>query len=756
MSKKINAFEEVEIFEKLEESEKLKKFKELITNNDAKGVLNLLKAGKIQPDWLKDETIDINNFDFSSEICNRSYGTVNFTAYILNTYSSYNREEDSFKVQFAENLINRNDFNPYGHYIYYSEDKSFYLDDILKYPKELNISQKYFAKFDNVEMLQSCLSMFNQFNIAKVLDRVQYEEVRQAVISSLEEMIDTKETESIVRHLDYNNFDWSTQLSDGSFAIEHLLKKDVDGVETAFHKLNKSVDMFKIAEMIYADHSLTKPYWGELLQRDYSFNKPLSNGVTLLQNLIADAEIDLRHVKNFLDNLLDRNLSTLNINALSNEGKRAIDYCRSIDAVQMLRDYGSVEPINLVENESNIKLVLFPGVEPDSNPINKENICKLLIKLRNEYSLNEDDINSLITTFINKHELEQITASWANNEAYNVYEVINQLSRMTYVTDRIVNSVSGEYFSWSFKEVLGSILFIVQNNSELESKLINTLSQISMCNLSKLMHLIYVIQDQIVDVNTIDYNNIDFEYFRSLNDKLVEYFSNNNDMNIDFVKWLNEYIAKIKPEDWSSSTQLINKVLNSYFKDLFNDAELIQSYHYTHGLKMFTDILANLLKPEINLCNTTAKKWQTVIEEGERSLIIKYFNKVLDYIENDKNLTLKEAFKDLDEVNYGNFKNFSLQNLKTILDYINKVFGVDGVKFLLDKFEYIVIIEEIELFIKDIREEVNNGFAPDHLFENREREVNDEFENGESNQNFDYETNTSLTGSLNNYSDTVD
>lgn len=160
---------------------------------------------------------------------------------------------------------------------------------------------------------------------------------------------------------------------------------------------------------------------------------------------------------------------------------------------------------------------------------------------------------------------------------------------MNNVQDRIVDA-QGKFVHWDFKKVLGTIIHIAKEEGN-EFSLICTLSQIKMCELSKLINLLYVVQDDIIvsEADETDYTKKSFSDFEDLLETtLGVLFSKLGDKApLAIMKWRNDYINKQDiedPEQWCGYTTKVQGIFNKIFAEHIVGGNKNDSYHFTDGL----------------------------------------------------------------------------------------------------------------------------------------------------------------------------
>lgn len=361
-----------------------------------------------------------------------------------------------------------------------------------------------------------------------------------------------------------------------------------------------------------------------------------NNPVSMLQPLITAASPNRNKLKAILSTTEEDGELIFKVNTvLDAEGNRLIDLiCKDTPKniqpliIKTLRENGAVEPQTpIAVGNSFDKLIINPDEAPDSTPGNKEKATKIYVKLNQKFNLLEDDLDRLIEDFKKLDDFSTYKAEWGTLEQIDtVAKVIDMLASMRSVTDRLP-------MPWDFKLVLGALIHLSQDNPEMQSKLIDTLGQIKMCDLSKLMSLLYVGQDEILESTAIDYTKTDINHFErtvgaSL-DKVYDCFK--HQAGLALIKWLNDtaYARDTAPENWCSSTQVLHGIFNSSFMQ--NPEVDINSYHFIDGLqniviKGLTDIMGFSAQEPKNELHCL---WYNLVREGATQLAEEYFKKLV-------------------------------------------------------------------------------------------------------------------------------
>ena len=348
-----------------------------------------------------------------------------------------------------------------------------------------------------------------------------------------------------------------------------------------------------------------------------------------------------------------------NINAIGIDGERIIDIVQKLyvhtqkpsvlKLINDLRIAGSVEPREEIQIQSkkaieeNINLTKL-----DSSGENKEITRKVLDKL-NGYNLSEAQIDDNIDWFKQKDFDGWANTSWGWRDAgerLSIPEVIDRLSGMRNVNDRLgVN--------WDFKKVLATIIHIARtsNDEAMTYLLIHTLSDLKMCDLGKLMNLVYVaqskfIQDMEAAQKPIDFSDdeISFLFHNTLYGLKYKLGGDTNKIAEAIKTWIFELtdkeIARDTPEKWCFTTANIHGLFNSGLIELINYKNLnCDSSH-------FISLQNNLIKTMINNIQSPKAVPDKIINEWREFYIHSknlYFQQEFDKIAEAPD-TMEDAF----------------------------------------------------------------------------------------------------------------
>lgn len=164
--------------------------------------------------------------------------------------------------------------------------------------------------------------------------------------------------------------------------------------------------------------------------------------------------------------------------------------------------------------------------------------------------------------------------------------------------------------------------------------MIYTLSQIKMCDLSKLINLLAVAQDEIIESVEVDYTKKTFESFEDILGLIpsVAFSSLDDKMPLAFIKWKNDLTNKaliIDPEQWCAYTQKIQGIFNKIFAE-HADGITNSSYHFTDGLKLkIIDPLIQKIMSKDEVNEDIQELWKNIIAQGAALLAAELFDKIV-------------------------------------------------------------------------------------------------------------------------------
>ena len=317
-------------------------------------------------------------------------------------------------------------------------------------------------------------------------------------------------------------------------------------------------------------------------------------------------------------------------------GKRLIDIvvdeCRNADEIRqkailikLLRTCGSVEPERAIDFSLQ-KLIIIEGSPPDLVNGNIEKAKKILDHMYKKYSINNymDEVvkNWLLS---NTNHLNSIPSKWGEG-VNNVTDVINKLAQMTHVQDRM---------SWDFKKVLWTLIYISRDNCDMMSKLLYTLSQLQMCPLSKLIHLLSVCQDEIFEAK-IDYSTLtldtNFTQFVDMVFKQLDLHYMPKAKFVAIANWVNDHLNKKEcddPSKWSQDSLKIYSIFHQEWMKVHKQF-IIESYHFNDGLnlKVINSLIETICYGQDEPSDDFIKPWYNALREGSSQIIEQLFDKI--------------------------------------------------------------------------------------------------------------------------------
>jgi hypothetical protein len=381
-----------------------------------------------------------------------------------------------------------------------------------------------------------------------------------------------------------------------------------------------------------------------LEKEKFDLTARFANGDSVLHALTGRKNFD-NHASVMMDRLLALKDSeghpAVNVNARNNNGDRAIDLAGQNKAiVSSLREHGSVEPKNQITAAQQLEKIIFDtNRAPDGIDGDNKKTVAILSKMYKDYPLTEVQINNEIEVLkkrVNQEIEDSIkklgfaihNAEWGG-EVNTVPKVIDALCEMRNVTDRLADS-------WDFKKVLGTTIHVAKTGEDSTPRLIDGLSQIRLCNLSKLMNMLGTVQDKIVEVKGIDYSKKTLmDFSEMLEGTLIKVNETYNEKApLALAKWVNDLTNRREvddPDKWSGYPQVIRGVMNSQMSKI--EGVDFASSNYNDGIQ--TVIIPNLqefLDPsniQTKSTNPTIAKWQKQVEEGRTMMAIEVFDKIV-------------------------------------------------------------------------------------------------------------------------------
>ncbi len=562
-------------------------------------------------------------------------------------------------------------------------------------------------------------------NILRYIEKNKYIDFKDISYTAIQSIIEYASKENLFSTFKSRGGDWNIivdkdEEQNSLTAIEYFfhnssisLDKILDIIES-LPNTDFYLQKLKCLNKVIVDKDnvyLIKKYLN--LFEDY-FNKFDDNGLTpITEVIIKSLGVEV------LDSLLNINdvdgLPIFNVNINFDGWQRMIDAeSHNSEIVKILRYHGSVEPKKPISNSIQ-KIVINNQQSPDLIAGNKKKTIKIMKLLRKEYPLSKQQIADEITWLINLKDYSTYFAEWQDQDINTVLKVINKLSSMTTVSDRL--SVN-----WSFKKILGTIIHIVKDDQELLSNLETTLSQLQMCSLSKLIHLLNVVQDKLIaklDATQNDYSKMSIDNFENVLKLIFSAIESLGDNGpLFFAKWLNDRLNEgnnKNPDKWNPATQKIQGIINKTFAENFEGVDG-QSFHFNDGLelKLISELkeylMPNSARAQSINENSIIHKYIKLIEQGSEMLIDEYLTQFI----NNRNLSEKDLLELVDEIaesrikilNNTSFYDVTKQSVTKWITEIKSKVGFDVLKTF-----FIKLREEFE-FKHDVKKVISVSIDP--------------------------------------------
>jgi hypothetical protein len=243
--------------------------------------------------------------------------------------------------------------------------------------------------------------------------------------------------------------------------------------------------------------------------------------------------------------------------------------------VEILRNYGSFEPKNSIgKAKLDLSNTRLDGYKP--NIVNAPQILKLLY---DNFPLTNEEIDQIITDFKAKDFGDWRNTEWDPENPLTIAGVVDKLVSLGNVHDRLTES-------WDFKKVIASVIHVVNKsqNEELQGKLVNCLLELKMCDLGKLMNLLYVVQDEVLGNGEVNYAEKDFAEFQDvLDDAMTQIKEAFGDKANEAIKsWVFSIYGQEQNVHFTSDATKVQGIINKCFAA--SGSNLVESYHYTKGL----------------------------------------------------------------------------------------------------------------------------------------------------------------------------
>ena len=243
--------------------------------------------------------------------------------------------------------------------------------------------------------------------------------------------------------------------------------------------------------------------------------------------------------------------------------------------------------------------------------------------LYEKFPLSEEQISEEINTFKAKD-----FSGWSNNKWYmftplTIQQVVDLLSGMRNVHDRLSEN-------WDFKQVLASVIHISRTCGDemIYNSLIHCLSELYLCDLGKLINILYVAQDKILEKQQINYAAQNFTEFYPILDETMKQINNTfkEEASLAITEWFYDIYGNIKSEEWGKYTLKVQGIITQIFTELGD--QKIESYHFNDGLK------AQIIMPLIEKIKSntvpheTLISWQEALYKGKINIVTSFFEQI--------------------------------------------------------------------------------------------------------------------------------
>lgn len=343
-------------------------------------------------------------------------------------------------------------------------------------------------------------------------------------------------------------------------------------------------------------------------------------------------------IKDVLSSELTYAFPRFNINNKDANGKRVIDILaedakKNMAQINLARKLGSVEPEKPIEScKDHIEKLDISNGKLDDHAPNKTNAPKILHRMYEKFNLSDEEIDTKIRKFKEKTFDQSMNNKGWRGISMTIPEVIDELSKFTNASDRLNES-------WSFKKVVGTIIHIVEIDPDLEINFVSCLSQLKMCKLGKLINLLHVVQDVVIEGRIVDYSKKslgDFSFLAEtvLNNVKEKYSDKADDV---IAKLWSDMKSKEPPEAWSPQTQVVKGIFNKVFSEALK-VEKDASYH-------FSALQDRLIEPLIDSLGqgdsfpADFKEWQKSILRGNSNILHKMLSDIKTEVSTEGDLS---------------------------------------------------------------------------------------------------------------------
>lgn len=426
-------------------------------------------------------------------------------------------------------------------------------------------------------------------------------------------------------------------------------------------------------------------------------------------------EEDLAVLKSVLAKTNASGEPLLNVNLIYDaDGQRLIDRIVAkkdyeMGAVFALRRAGSVEPKEPIVFKVTEKLDLGTNENPllDTYEPNKVNVVKLVDLMYKKYPLNDGEIDAAIDKFKRKDFCKN-PALWSR-KVDTISKVIDAIiSEMgENMDDRVSKPVN-------CKKVIATIIHIVEQNPDviikhnlygensLKTLFKQCLEDLKLCHLGKLINLMSVVQDMIIDNNNQqDYQDEAFHpTYISLMDVLLEKaiakLGDNAPQAI--ATWLcHVSVFGIKPEEWNPYTQAMQGIFNEV---LIESGKLssVESYHFSNILDYKTRAFA--VEMRNTKWNAGNDRWNEITKIGVEKIAIAFCEKLVRAMNNGE--SLEDCFGDVLSNPEFAFGDFSVVDVHVFIKQLDHIPNDKIPEFLMSLLDNLVLSDKSNVVISNI------------------------------------------------------
>ncbi|WP_323738419.1 hypothetical protein [Candidatus Trichorickettsia mobilis] len=300
-------------------------------------------------------------------------------------------------------------------------------------------------------------------------------------------------------------------------------------------------------------------------------------------------------------------------------------HSRTIALIKALRTFGSDEPRNIISTGEVNKLDLAEhGFESPANKVNTYLILQLLYQ-KCPFSVDKDqaeaEIDEQIKYFKDKYLCTDkefrtwINRLWDTTKILYLRDIIEKLSEMRDVSQFIA-------VHWDFKKVLAAIIYVLRHsNSEEDGAtcLAICLRELYLCSFGKLVNLLSVVQNLLIEEKQFNYEHQEFSSFLPVLDKMIEEIKSRlgDQAPSALTEWFLDISRGHFPENWTRYTLKIQGIINEVFAatgDYFDSSNFLGLRNYI--IRPLIEKLINTEKVKIEDQLDIIQQWHDVLKEG--------------------------------------------------------------------------------------------------------------------------------------------